>query len=516
MGFIQVFFAILLVAAGLTCAETPFGMVYGKVVRQYTIQDAEFDSLDLAADFKLVTQIYKGKEIILNQPNLPENVRYMLSPPPVKSGFDLETLAPPSYTLVTKIQVLQIMDSTGHWVKPASDSLLKLYSQEDTTLLTYNIKENRFYKFGTVARIDSLPRVIRPHHFSRPVTEEELPTFPYGELSEYTRFQQYIQLDTLDALPLYSTALRLVQEENYDSIPELLKISRSIKETYGHSPIERYEEQLALLGNDEDYLMSLGATGFKYSPNLFISDGSELGNKIKEDILDSKNDWRFENAIKVFNQQHQAQLRAQRTYAQNPSQRKTEKKDSSFGTFYIYFGGEAQLLTNGAQKTFKSDFQAGLNWMGVGGCGRYICVDYEVTFFYSEKTGEDHVVNDTLYNRENCDVRLSLLLEWRPILTQRFDLRAYVGYHWNAYSFKIDSDYKVDKNHQYNNIGDFGDFSLGGMLNVKAFTMNPDAEEWILHTGFRLKAGYIFLDTPEFNHLKGGGLTLGAFMFVGI
>lgn len=98
MGFIQAFFAILLVAAGLTCAETPFGMVYGKVVKQYTIQDAEFDSLDLAADFKLVTQIYKGKEIILNQPNLPENVRYMLSPPPVKSGFDLETLAPPPPT----------------------------------------------------------------------------------------------------------------------------------------------------------------------------------------------------------------------------------------------------------------------------------------------------------------------------------------------------------------------------------------------------------------------------------
>lgn len=564
MGFLRIFFAILLFSAGFVCAETPFGMVYGKVVKQYSVPSADSDSLDFDAMLKLYDQVEAGRELTLKQPDLPENVRYMLSEPPIdprKKAWNDLLITPDiegggDSTIVTQIQVLKVLDSTGNWVS-VQDSTLKLYALEDTTRLTYNIKDHHFYKFGPVARIDSLPRVFRPHHFSRPVYETELYRFPYRELSEYTRFRQFIQLDTLDAPPLYSTALRLVQEHQFDSIPELLKIDRQLRKTYGVSPLQENESLLALLGNDADYFKTIGPHGMDNIPYIFRKSSpgdTSLRQKLIEAFIDPDNDYRFEKTIKVFPKDIRAQLRVARAYArgtytydqplfesivqtnadsvqdeksrmrilnylmltENRPQKKKAKPD--LGQIYLYFGGEAQLLRNGAQKVFKNDYQMGINWMGIGGCKNSICADYEVTFFYSRKTGEDHVVNDTLYNRENGDVRLSLLLEWRPYYTPYFDVRAYVGYHWNAYSFHIDSDYDVDKKHQYNNIGDFADFSFGGMLNFSPFDLDIDASEegWKIYAGFRLKVGYIFLNTPEFNHLNGGGVTAGFYMYVGI
>ncbi|MCQ2098236.1 MAG: hypothetical protein MJY87_09900 [Fibrobacter sp.] len=913
MGFARLLFAILLFSAGFVCAETPFGMVYGKVVKQYSVPSADSDSLDFDAMLKLYDQVEAGRELTLKQPDLPENVRYMLSEPPIdprKKAWNDLLITPDiegggDSTIVTQIQVLKVLDSTGNWVS-VQDSTLKLYALEDTTRLTYNIKDHHFYKFGPVARIDSLPRVFRPHHFSRPVYETELYRFPYRELSEYTRFRQYIQLDTLnapplrstllrlvqegkfksippllsisrqlrkkygispvrdefflallsndstylknadlsekrtfggwsalttldiatqdslttprldealshvplevrknirkkwnqyraerrkpndiygeagqpdavyrkvierissrhiygeasqpdavygkvierissrhvpnkldewadpelgkqflnalkkhksqqyqivmilnslkgipenelamfyaslripfqedkrmelesggvtllegeapenfvitrvqvlktldsagkwvappkdsilniysfaapnpealtysiqegrfmkfgpiavidsqpriflrnhfsepipdesrlgnrniwknaiftpyqqpvymdpiDALPLQSTALRYIQNGLYDSIPELLKIDRQLREIYGVSPLQENESLLALLGNDADYFKTIGPHGMDNIPYIFrksSSDDTSLRQKLIEAFIDPDNDYRFEKTIKVFPKDIRAQLRVARAYArgtytydqplfesivqtnadsvQDEKSRKRilnylmltenrprEKKAKPYlGQIYLYFGGEAQLLRNGAQKVFKSDHQMGINWMGIGGCVNSLCLDYEITYFFSKKTGEDHVVNDTLYNRENGDVRMSLLLEWRPIYNPRFDVRAYIGYNCNLYSFKIDSDFEVDKKHQYNNIGDFADFSLGGMLNFSPFEFELGQEngEWKIYTGFRLKAGYIFLNTPEFNHLKGGGVTAGFYVYVGV
>lgn len=546
MGFVRLIFAILLVAAGLACAETPFGVVYGKVVKQYSVPSEDSDSLDFEAMLKLYDQVNAGRELTLKQPDLPENVRYILSEPPIDQGVS---------TIVTQIRVLKILDSTGNWVS-VQDSTLKLYALEDTASLTYNIKDHHFYKFGPVARIDSLPRVFRPHHFSRPVYETELYQFPYKELSEYTRFRQYIQLDTLDALPLRFTALHLVQEHLFDSIPELLKIDRQLRKTYGVSPLESAETQLALLGNDVEYFQAIGPYGMDCIQCIFTVDSTDtdLRKKLSEALIAPENDDRFEKTIKVFPKDIRAQLRVARIYArgthtydqplfksivqtnadsvQDENSRKRilnylmltenrprEKKAKPYlGQIYLYFGGEAQLLRNGAQKVFKSDHQMGVNWMGIGGCANFLCLDYEITYFFSKKTGEDHVVNDTLYNRENGDVRMSLLLEWRPIYSPRFDVRAYIGYNWNAYSFKVDSDFEVDKKHQYNNIVDFADFSLGGMLNFSPleFDLGQENGEWKIYTGFRLKAGYIFLNTPEFNHLNGGGVTAGFYVYVGV
>lgn len=564
MGFARLFFAILLFSAGFVCAETPFGMVYGKVVKQYSVPSADSDSLDFDAMLKLYDQVEAGRELTLKQPDLPENVRYMLSEPPIdprKKAWNDLLITPDiegggDSTIVTQIQVLKVLDSTGNWVS-VQDSTLKLYALEDTTRLTYNIKDHHFYKFGPVARIDSLPRVFRPHHFSRPVYETELYRFPYKELSEYTRFRQYIQLDPLNAPPLRSTALRYIQSGLYDSIPELLKIDRQLQKTYGVSPLQENESLLALLGNDADYFKTIGSHGMDNIPYIFRKSSpgdTSLRQKLIEAFIDPDNDYRFEKTIKVFPKDIRAQLRVARAYergtytydqplfesivqtnadsVQDENSRKRilnylmltenrprEKKAKPYlGQIYLYFGGEAQLLRNGAQKVFKSDHQMGINWMGIGGCVNSLCADYEVTFFYSRKTGEDHVVNDTLYNRENGDVRMSLLLEWRPIYNPRFDVRAYIGYNCNLYSFKIDSDFEVDKKHQYNNIGDFADFSLGGMLNFSPFEFELGQEngEWKIYTGFRLKAGYIFLNTPEFNHLNGGGVTAGFYVYVGV
>lgn len=300
MWFIRIFFAFLLFSVGFTCAEKNFGIVYGKVLKQYGIADKEFDMQDVNAKEKLYEQIYGARDFVLKQTDLPENVRYILSDPPLvpeiaKKWLDNPvSIFTPSQVRITKIQVEQYLDPEGLWVKVEKDSVLKLYSDEDTTRLTYNLKENRFYKFSPVAQIDSLPRVFRPHHFSRPVTEAELPTFPYKNLSEYTRFQQYIQLDTLDAPPLYSTALRMVQEKNYDSIPELLKISRQLREKYGKSPLGR-DIDLALLANDTAYFKTVNPKEYWFG-NISFGGANELGIAI-EKALDTV---RLEKALKNF------------------------------------------------------------------------------------------------------------------------------------------------------------------------------------------------------------------------
>lgn len=495
--------------------------VYGKVIeridwqemssweseKKETWSDSEQGTHFLSAFKKAYSHLESATYIIKNAPGIPENDKRIASIlNPIIQDF-----------VITRVQVQKILDSTGTWTAPPKDSVLTLYSFTSSAP-TYNIKEKRFYQFKPIASIDSNPRVFLPHHFSRPVSEEELSSFPYDSLKEYSRYQDYIQMDSIDAPPLYSTALRMVQEKKYDSIPEVLKIATKLKETYGQSPISGYEAPLALLANDTNYLK---AYNFRCISCIFMSDSNALRADLQKALIAPANDFRFEKSISVLPVDIRTQLRDGRSYAMRTKTHPSSKQKRSYGPlFYLYFGGEAQLLRNGAQKVFKSDYQMGLNWMGIGGCfgGGPFCMDYEVTFFYSKKTGEDHVVNDTLYNRENGDARLSLLLEWRPYYTPYFDVRAYVGYHWNAYSFHIDSDYDVDKNHQYNNIGDFADFSFGGMLNFSPFDLDIDVsdEGWKIYAGFRLKVGYIFLNTPEFNNLNGGGFTTGFYMYVGI